>query len=73
MKYFLLAIVLGFVLRFIATLGVTHYIRSCKTDSEMKEKVGFHASIISYVLGSILKYAGLALVIALLIKEHLLS
>lgn len=73
MKYFLLAIILGFVLRFVATLGVSHYIKTCKSDSEMKERIGFHASIISYVLGSFLKYAGLALIFAYLIKEHLLS
>lgn len=73
MKYYLLAILLGVVLRFIATLGVTHYIRKCKSDAEMREHIGFHASIISYILGSFLKYGGLALILAYLIKEHLLS
>lgn len=73
MKYFFLAIVLGIVLRFVATLGVTHYIKSCKSDVEMKQHFGFHASIISYILGSTLKYGGFALIFAYLIKEHLLS
>jgi hypothetical protein len=70
---FLLAILGGVVLRFVATLGVTHYIRTGKTDAEMREYMGFHASIISYILGSLLKYGGFILLFAYLIKEHLLS
>lgn len=72
MKYYLLAILLGVVLRFLATLGVTHYIRKCKSDAEMREHIGFHATIISYMLGTLLKYGGIILVLASLIKEHLL-
>jgi hypothetical protein len=73
MIYFILAIVLGFVLRFVATVGVFHYTRICKDESDMKNYLGFHMCIVSYVLGTILKYGGITLTVAFLIKEHILS
>jgi hypothetical protein len=69
---FLLAILLGFVLRFIASLGIMHYIKTCKTDEEMRSKIGFHITAISYMVGTFLKYGGFILLFAYLIKEHLL-
>jgi hypothetical protein len=69
---FLLAILLGFMLRFMAGLGVMHYIRTCKSDEEMKSRIGFHITAISYMIGTLLKYGGFILLFAYLIKEHLL-
>lgn len=69
---FLLAILLGFVLRFVSGLGILHYIKTCKTDEEMKSKIGFHLVAISYMIGTLLKYGGAILLFAYLIKTYLL-
>lgn len=69
----LLAILLGFMLRFFATVGVRFYIKKYITDSEMKKKVGFHISIVSYMIGTVLKYVGSTLLIAYLFKEFFLN
>lgn len=68
----LLAILLGFVLRFLARLGILHYLKSSMTIEEMRKLVGFHISVSLYVAGTILKYGGGAFLAAYLIKEHLL-
>lgn len=67
----LLAIFCGYVLRLIAVLGVKHYISISKDDAEVKSRLGFHFSIITYILGSILVYGSFALLIAYLIKDYI--
>ena len=71
--HFLLAFLSGIVLRSVATFGVTHYIRTSKSDEVMKSRIGFHVFIITYMIGSLFKYGGLALLIASLIKQYLLT
>lgn len=69
----LLALLIGLVLRFIATLGVTHSIKKTKSDAELKKRYIFHVYIIMYIVGSGLKYGGLTLLLAVLVNKYLLS
>lgn len=71
-KYFLLAILVGIVLRFIATKGLFHCLRTSATEIEMKSKPIFHFYIITYVVATILRYGGTALTFAFLVSKYLL-
>ena len=68
----LLAILLGYMLRFIAAVGVQHYLKISKSDDELRSYVGFHLSAISYLVGSGLRFGGFLLLVAYLIKTYLL-
>jgi len=72
MIYFLLATLAGYVLQFLGTLTVIRYVRSASTQEEFLDKKGFHAGMGTYCVGVVVKYCGLTLVIADLIKAWLL-
>jgi hypothetical protein len=71
--YFLLVIILGIVLRFISTVGLTKMLMKNPTDSDLRSKPMFHVLIGSYCLGIIMKYVGITLTLAFLIHKHILS
>lgn len=52
MNYFLLATLLGLVVRFISRQGILHYVYKSRSDEELKQVAGFHISVISYVIGT---------------------
>jgi len=70
---FLLAIVLGFVLRFLGTVGVRRAIMKAPLDEDLNKMISFHVSCISYMIGTVLKYAGATLLFAYTIKEYCLT
>lgn len=73
MSNYLLAIVMGCVLRFISTFGVGSYIDKSSNNSELKSYFGFHVCVIGYAFGTVLKYGGIAFILATLVKNYVFS
>jgi hypothetical protein len=71
MKIYLLAVLAGVVLQFLGTLTVSHYVRNTATEEEMTSKPGFHVGVFVVLFSYVLKYGGMTLVAATLIKELL--
>ena len=72
-RYFILAILIGFVLKWIGTAGVSHYVRTGMTDEQLREHKLFHVSVMLFLFASFLRLAGLTLLAASLIKTYILS
>lgn len=70
---FIVAILLGYVLRYLGTALVRRCILKASDDSDLNGMVTFHIACISYVLGSMFKYGGLTLLFAYTIKDLFLT
>jgi hypothetical protein len=73
MRYFLLVILIGYVLRFLSTVGLSYYIRNTPTQKELENKLGFYVGVVIYGIGTLTKNVGIVLVFALLIKQYFLT
>lgn len=70
---FILVILLGFVLRFLGTVGVRRAIMKAPVDEDLRKLATFHIACGFYIVGTIFKYAGATLLFAYTIKELFLT
>jgi hypothetical protein len=73
MYVFSLAIFIGLVIRYVSATIVNRYINSKESDEALIEKTGFHITVITYLLNEILLKINVAILIALLVKEYILT
>lgn len=72
MLYFLLAILIGYMLRLLGVLGVMRCIKDSGANREIKIGARLRLSALSYILGSVLRYTGILLTLATLVKTYIL-
>lgn len=70
---FILAILVGYMLRWVGAVGVRRSIMKSPVDEDLKKLKTFHISCITYMIGTTLKYGGATLLFAYTIKELFLT
>lgn len=70
--YYLLAFLIGIMLRLLGKEVVRRYVFSGLTDDELKGKLGFNTAVNLVLVGTILKYGAGAIILADLIKTYIL-
>jgi hypothetical protein len=73
MQVFSLAIFIGLVIRYVSATIVNRYINSKESDEALTDKIGFQVSVITYLLNEILLKINVTILIALLVKEYILT
>jgi uncharacterized membrane protein len=71
--HFLLASLIGVMLRFISRVSLRRYIKTGETNEQLREHFGFHVTVIAYLVGSFLFYVGTGILLAYLVKTHILT
>lgn len=72
MRIFFLAILIGFVIRWISIFAVNKYVKSRETDDKLLEKPGFHTAVLIYLVNDILLKINVAVLLAIAVKTYLL-
>lgn len=73
MHIFGIAILIGLVIRLICNLGIYLYMRSNKTEEEIRSKVGWQILIFVYVTNKMLLIVHMTIFAAIAIKPYLPS
>jgi hypothetical protein len=73
MYVFSLAIFIGLVIRYVSATIVNRYVTSKESDEALTDKTGFQVSVITYLLNEILLKINVTILIALLVKEYILT
>jgi hypothetical protein len=73
MYVFSLAIFIGLVIRYVSATIVNRYVTSKESDEALTDKTGFQVVVITYLLNEILLKINVAILIALLVKEYILT
>jgi hypothetical protein len=71
MNYFLLAFLIGLVLRYVARAGTRKLLYISMTDEDLKRRKLFKLCVVLYILGSISMGFGGALYLAYTIKDYI--
>jgi hypothetical protein len=71
MTNFFLAFLVGIVVRWIAGLGVLHFLRTYNTKEELLKRPWFHISAVFYRIGTWTACGGFVLTLASLVKKYI--
>jgi hypothetical protein len=69
---FSVAILIGLVIRLFCNLGIYLYLRSNKTEEEIRKKLGFQTLVVVYVFNKILLIIHGTILAALAVRTYLL-
>jgi len=69
---FFIAILIGLVIRSFCNLGLYLYLRSNKTEEEIRNKLGFQTLVVVYVFNKVLLLANGTVLAAIAVRTYLL-
>lgn len=72
MRIFLIAILIGLVIRYISAFVVNRYVKSKQSDEQLLAKPGFNIVLVIYLVNGLMLQINVAILIALAIKEYIL-